>query len=236
VPTETTKGVLVAPTVFGNVMLGPTAVDIERRTIRARRRTAWPTRSLGHRLIRTSPAEVTAVHVSPACHHHLTTSWSTPASGTRGPEESGRRPTGSMAIAEHVRDELDRCGAALRERLRAFRSPHGEHRRGEAASLRPADRIAETPTTGGRLVVSGRGREDGREPGPAHRLPTAAPPTGVPTGRRQGFPRRARRRYASTSRDPTRCWSCRNDERDEVARGGGRRGRGRGRRGCCGGL
>ena len=31
VPTETTKGVLVAPTVFGNVMLGPTAVDIERK-------------------------------------------------------------------------------------------------------------------------------------------------------------------------------------------------------------
>ena len=29
VPTATTKGVLVAPTVFGNVMLGPTADDIE---------------------------------------------------------------------------------------------------------------------------------------------------------------------------------------------------------------
>src|SRR5918996_713901 len=32
VPTATTKGVLVAPTVFGNVMLGPTAVDIEDKT------------------------------------------------------------------------------------------------------------------------------------------------------------------------------------------------------------
>ena len=31
VPTATTKGVLVAPTVFGNVMLGPTAVDIDRK-------------------------------------------------------------------------------------------------------------------------------------------------------------------------------------------------------------
>jgi glycerol-3-phosphate dehydrogenase len=29
VPTPTTKGVLIAPTVFGNVLLGPTAVDIE---------------------------------------------------------------------------------------------------------------------------------------------------------------------------------------------------------------
>jgi glycerol-3-phosphate dehydrogenase len=29
VPTERTKGVLIAPTVFGNVLLGPTAVDVE---------------------------------------------------------------------------------------------------------------------------------------------------------------------------------------------------------------
>jgi glycerol-3-phosphate dehydrogenase len=32
VPTERTKGVLVAPTVYGNVLLGPTAEDIEDRT------------------------------------------------------------------------------------------------------------------------------------------------------------------------------------------------------------
>ncbi len=32
VPTATTKGVLVAPTVFGNVMLGPTAEDIDDKT------------------------------------------------------------------------------------------------------------------------------------------------------------------------------------------------------------
>jgi glycerol-3-phosphate dehydrogenase len=32
VPTSTTKGVLVAPTVFGNVMLGPTAEDIDDKT------------------------------------------------------------------------------------------------------------------------------------------------------------------------------------------------------------
>ena len=31
VPTERTKGVLVAPTVYGNVLLGPTAEDIEDR-------------------------------------------------------------------------------------------------------------------------------------------------------------------------------------------------------------
>ena len=32
VPTATTKGVLVAPTVYGNVLLGPTAEDVEDRT------------------------------------------------------------------------------------------------------------------------------------------------------------------------------------------------------------
>ena len=31
VPTEVTKGVLVSPTVFGNVMVGPTAEDVERK-------------------------------------------------------------------------------------------------------------------------------------------------------------------------------------------------------------
>ena len=31
VPTKVTKGVLIAPTVFGNVMLGPTADDVERK-------------------------------------------------------------------------------------------------------------------------------------------------------------------------------------------------------------
>ena len=30
-PTKVTKGVLIAPTVFGNVMLGPTAEDLERK-------------------------------------------------------------------------------------------------------------------------------------------------------------------------------------------------------------
>ena len=31
VPTKVTKGVLIAPTVFGNVMLGPTAENVERK-------------------------------------------------------------------------------------------------------------------------------------------------------------------------------------------------------------
>ena len=47
VPTARTKGVLVAPTVFGNVLLGPTAEDVADRVDTARRarpacRRCWP--------------------------------------------------------------------------------------------------------------------------------------------------------------------------------------------------
>src|SRR5919204_60705 len=35
VPTEKTKGVLVSPTVYGNVLLGPTADDIDDKTDRS---------------------------------------------------------------------------------------------------------------------------------------------------------------------------------------------------------
>ncbi len=40
VPTEKTKGVLVAPTVYGNVLLGPTADDVESKETARRRRKA----------------------------------------------------------------------------------------------------------------------------------------------------------------------------------------------------
>ena len=35
VPTEKTKGVLVSPTIYGNVLLGPTADDIDDKTDRS---------------------------------------------------------------------------------------------------------------------------------------------------------------------------------------------------------
>ena len=35
VPTEKTKGVLVSPTVYGNLLLGPTADDVEDKTDRS---------------------------------------------------------------------------------------------------------------------------------------------------------------------------------------------------------
>ena len=153
VPTATTKGVLVAPTVFGNVILGPTAQDIERKDdtsstgdglayLRAEGERIMP-ELLGH--------EVTAVYVGlrAATEHddyQLT---------VHGPEGyacvGGIRSTGlsaSMAIAEHVRAELGAAGLPLRprERLPVVRMPNiGERFPRPYAQ---AERIAENPDYG----------------------------------------------------------------------------------------
>ena len=73
VPTATTKGVLVAPTVFGNVMLGPTADDIDDREATGSTRSGLDALlGKGRRIM---PAlldeEVTAVYAGlrPACEH-----------------------------------------------------------------------------------------------------------------------------------------------------------------------
>jgi glycerol-3-phosphate dehydrogenase len=153
VPTGTTKGVLVAPTVFGNVILGPTADDVERKDdtsstgeglayLRAEGERIMP-ELLGH--------EVTAVYVGlrAATEHddyQLT---------VHGPEGyacvGGIRSTGlsaSMAIAEHVRVELGAAGLPLRPRkgLPAVRMPNiGE--RFPRPYAQP-ERIAENPDYG----------------------------------------------------------------------------------------
>jgi glycerol-3-phosphate dehydrogenase len=110
VPTQVTKGVLVAPTVFGNVMVGPTAEDVPRKDDTSS--TAAGLDYLRAEAGRIVPAlldfEVTAVYV-----------------GLRAATEhadfqirfdggyacvGGIRSTGlsaSMAVAEHVRDGLE---------------------------------------------------------------------------------------------------------------------------------
>jgi glycerol-3-phosphate dehydrogenase len=121
VPTETTKGVLVAPTVFGNVLLGPTAVDIERKD--DTRSTADGIAYLQHVGRRILPElfehEVTAVYVGlRAATEHA--DFQIVVDGERAYAcAGGIRSTGltaSMAIAEHIRDELAAAGLALRER------------------------------------------------------------------------------------------------------------------------
>jgi glycerol-3-phosphate dehydrogenase len=119
VPTGTTKGVLLAPTVFGNVLLGPTAQDIEDKddTSSTREGIAF-LRTEGKRVMpELLEHEVTAVYAglraaTEDVDYRLT---------IHAPEGyacvGGIRSTGlsaSMAIAEHVRSELGVAGLVLR--------------------------------------------------------------------------------------------------------------------------
>src|SRR6476620_322961 len=118
VPTKVTKGVLVAPTVFGNVMLGPTAEDVERKddTDSTRAGLAHLMGEGGRIMPELVGHEVTAVYsgLRAATEHadyQLT---------VHAPEGyacvGGIRSTGlsaSMAIAEHVREQLGEAGLEL---------------------------------------------------------------------------------------------------------------------------
>ena len=132
VPTKVTKGVLIAPTVFGNVMLGPTAEDLERKDDTESTRSGIDyLRAEGARIMpELLEHEVTAVYAGlrAATEHpdyQLT---------VHAPEGyacvGGIRSTGlsaSMAIAEHVRDELGAAGMPLEPKPPAtaeFRMPN----------------------------------------------------------------------------------------------------------------
>ncbi|HET8592838.1 MAG TPA: NAD(P)/FAD-dependent oxidoreductase [Solirubrobacterales bacterium] len=118
VPTEKTKGVLVSPTVYGNVLLGPTADDIDDKTDRAT--TAAGLASLmeaGARIIpRLSEQEVTATYVGlrAATQHRDYQLRIDP--DRRYVCAGGIRSTGitaSLAIAEWVREGLASAGLEL---------------------------------------------------------------------------------------------------------------------------
>lgn len=131
VPTARTKGVLVSPTVFGNLVLGPTADDVSDKD--ATDSTAGGIHGLlaqGRRLVPAlADEEVTAVYVGlRAATEHADYQI------RFHPEEryvcvGGIRSTGlsaSMAIAEHVCDGLRDAGLRLEPRLdfRAVRMPN----------------------------------------------------------------------------------------------------------------
>jgi glycerol-3-phosphate dehydrogenase len=198
VPTATTKGVLVAPTVFGNVMLGPTAVDIDRKddTSSTAEGLAY-LRSIGDRLVpELAQQEITAVYVGlRAATEHSDYRVGVDAED-RYAWAAGIRSTGltaSMAIAEYVRDELDAAGLALRERsggLPSLRMPNI----GEAAP-RPYDRadlIAADPEYG-RIVCfcervsRGEIRDAAASPIPPADLDGLRRRTRALMGRCQGF-------------------------------------------------
>jgi glycerol-3-phosphate dehydrogenase len=198
VPTETTKGVLVAPTVFGNVMLGPTAVDIESKddTSSTAEGLAY-LRSHGDRLVpKLAEQEVTAVYVGLRAATERSDYQVGVDGGQRYAWAGGIRSTGltgSMAIAEHLRDELDRAGLELEETgdgLPALRMPNI----GEAAPRpygRP-DLVAQDPEYGRVVcfcerVTRGEIRDAAASPIPPTDLDGLRRRTRVLMGRCQGF-------------------------------------------------
>lgn len=198
VPTATTKGVLVAPTVFGNVMLGPTAVDIDRKDDTSSTAEGLAhLRALVDRLMPDLAAhEVTAVYVGlrAATEHadyQLGVDGRHRYAWAGGIRSTGL--TGSMAIAEHVRDGLDGAGLALRERsggLPSVRLPN----LGEAAE-RPYARadLIEADREYGRIVcfcervTRGEIRDAVASPVPPADLDGLRRRTRVLMGRCQGF-------------------------------------------------
>jgi glycerol-3-phosphate dehydrogenase len=120
VPTEKTKGVLISPTVYGNLLLGPTADDIDDKTDRST--TAAGLASLmeaGQRIVPSLVGqEVTATYVGlrAATEHRDYQLNAHPeqryvcAGGIRS-----TGITGSLGIAEWVREALADAGLALSE-------------------------------------------------------------------------------------------------------------------------
>jgi glycerol-3-phosphate dehydrogenase len=153
VPTQSTKGVLVSPTVFGNVLLGPTAEDVADKTDTAT--SAAGLRALWGHGRRILPAlmdeEVTAayaglraatehrdyqIHLDVACRYVCV---------------GGIRSTGlsaSLAIAEHVVELVRAAGIVLRPRATVQRvrmPPIGERQQRPFAT---PERIAADPDYG----------------------------------------------------------------------------------------
>jgi glycerol-3-phosphate dehydrogenase len=196
VPTATTKGVLVAPTVFGNLLLGPTAVDVDDRDDRSTTREGLA--SLLARGTRILPAlageEVTAAY-----------------SGLRAATESsdyqvhfdagdrylclgGIRSTGvsaSLALAEHAVERLSSALALARRREhRAVRMPAvGEAMR---RPYQDGALVARDPDFGRVVchcerVTMGEVRDALRAPIPARTLDGLRRRTRCLLGRCQGF-------------------------------------------------
>jgi glycerol-3-phosphate dehydrogenase len=118
VPTEKTKGVLVSPTIYGNVLLGPTADDVEDKADRST--TAAGLESLIEAGARILPElerqEVTATYVGLRAATEHRDYQLTAHRDQRYVCAGGIRSTGitaSLAIAEWVRDALDDAGLDL---------------------------------------------------------------------------------------------------------------------------
>jgi glycerol-3-phosphate dehydrogenase len=148
VPTAVSKGVLVSPTVFGNVMVGPTAEDVPNKADTSS--TAAGLDYLVAETDRILPAlldfDVTAVYVGLRAateHVDFQIAFEDGYACVGGIRSTGL--SASMAIAEHVREGLE-----LEAAPRALRPPPRMPNIGEAFSrpYRQTDLIASDPDYG----------------------------------------------------------------------------------------
>jgi glycerol-3-phosphate dehydrogenase len=224
VPTGKTKGVLIAPTVFGNVMLGPTADDVERKD--DTRTTADGLARLlgmGERLMPSLLRhEVTATYAGLRAATEHADYVLESHDDRRYVCAGGIRSTGltsAMAIGEWVRDALHAAGLELRERpggLPAVRMPNiGE------AFPRPyaePERIAGDPAYGEVVcfcerVTRGEVRDAARGAIPPRDLDGLRRRTRVLMGRCQGFfcgAHVAGELAAHTGQEPGELWARRS--------------------------
>jgi glycerol-3-phosphate dehydrogenase len=127
VPTKVSKGVLVSPTVFGNVMVGPTAVDIERKddTSSTEEGLAYLREEAGRILPALLDHDVTAVYVGLRAateHGDFQIAFEDEYACVAGIRSTGL--SASMAIAEHVREGLGLGELEPREGLAQPRMPN----------------------------------------------------------------------------------------------------------------
>ena len=192
VPTQVSKGVLVAPTVFGNVMVGPTAEDVERKDDTSS--TAAGLDYLRREAGRIVPAlvdhEVTAVYVGLRAateHADFQIRFEDGYACVGGIRSTGL--SASLAIAEHVRDGLD-LELEPRAEPPSVRMPN----LGEAfpRAYQRADLIAEDPDYGRVVcfcerVTRGEIRDAFASPVPPVDLDGLRRRTRAHMGRCQGF-------------------------------------------------
>ncbi len=129
VPSKLGKGVLVSPTIYGNVMLGPTAEDLDDRTATGTSESGFEfLSSKGEKLMpRLLREEVTASYAGLRAAIDHPDYLIEPDAAQRYVLVGGIRSTGltsSMAIAEHVRDLLGDAGLSLTPRADPPEAPN----------------------------------------------------------------------------------------------------------------
>jgi glycerol-3-phosphate dehydrogenase len=127
VPTKVSKGVLVSPTVFGNVMVGPTAEDVERKddTSSTEAGLAYLRAEAGRIVPALLGHEVTAVYTGLRAateHSDFQVAFEDGYVCVGGIRSTGL--SASMAIAEHVRDGLGLGDLEARAGLPELRMPN----------------------------------------------------------------------------------------------------------------